>query len=120
HGRIFVGTNNNNPRDKKIHGDKGVLMCFRESAGKFLWQAVFDKLEAGRVNDWPDEGICSTPFVEGKQLYFVSNRCEVVCATTEGLHDGVNKGVKDEKYKGAGNADIVWHFDMINKLDVFP
>ena len=43
-GRIFIGTNNENPRDPKIKGDKGVVMCFQESDGKFLWQAVHDKL----------------------------------------------------------------------------
>ena len=68
-GRVFVGTNNGNPRnarDKDKDGkriDKGVLMCFEEATGKFLWQAVYDKLPAGRVNDWPDEGICSSPVV---------------------------------------------------------
>src|SRR5947209_10195879 len=30
-GRVFVGTNNGQPRDASIQGDKGVLMCFRES-----------------------------------------------------------------------------------------
>ncbi len=29
-------------------GDKGVLMCFREADGKFLWQAVHDKLAKRR------------------------------------------------------------------------
>jgi len=29
-------------------GDKGILMCFRESDGSFLWQMVRNKLEAGR------------------------------------------------------------------------
>src|SRR5581483_6438417 len=43
-GRVFVGTNNAVPRDPAIKGDKGVLMCFRESDGAFLWQAVHDKL----------------------------------------------------------------------------
>src|SRR6516164_4929767 len=33
-GRIFIGTNNGNPRDPKIVGDKGVLMCFEEKTGK--------------------------------------------------------------------------------------
>ena len=74
-------------------------MCFRESDGKFLWQAVHDKLAAGRVNDWPEEGICSSPFVEGNRLYYVSNRCEVICADTEGFLDGKNDGVQDENYK---------------------
>lgn len=119
-GKIFVGTNNQNPRDKNVHGDKGVLMCFRESDGQFLWQAVHDKLAAGRVQDWPEEGICSAPVAEGDRLWYVSNRCEVVCATTEGLSDGVNVGVTDEKYTGKGNADIVWRLDMIGELGVFP
>lgn len=37
-GKIFVGTNNQNPRDPNIKGDKGILMCFREADGRFLWQ----------------------------------------------------------------------------------
>ncbi|HXG12026.1 MAG TPA: PQQ-binding-like beta-propeller repeat protein [Gemmataceae bacterium] len=118
-GKIFIGTNNNNPRNPKITGDKGIIMCFRESDGKFLWQAVHDKLPAGRVNDWPEEGICSTPFVEGNRLYYVSNRCELVCADTEGFANG-NQGVQDEKYKSDIDADIIWRLDMIRELNVFP
>jgi outer membrane protein assembly factor BamB len=119
-GKIFVGTNNNNPRDPAIKGDKGVLMCFRESDGKFLWQLVFDKLPAGRVNDWPEEGICSAPVGDGDRIYFVNNRGEVICATTEGLAEGRNIGVTDEQYKGKGHGDIVWRLDMIRDLGVFP
>jgi outer membrane protein assembly factor BamB len=118
-GKIFIGTNNNSPRDLSIKGDKGVLMCFRESDGEFLWQAVHDKLPAGRVNDWPEEGICSAPVVEGDRLWYVSNRCEVVCASTEGLAAG-NRGVSDEKHKGPRDVDIIWRLDMIGKLNVFP
>src|SRR5262245_1448096 len=66
-GKIFVGTNNNIPRDKEIRGDKGVIMCFRESDGQFLWQIVHNKLDAGRVMDWPEEGICSAPVIEGSR-----------------------------------------------------
>ena len=44
--KYFLGTNNDNPKNPAITGDKGVLMCFRESDGKFLWQAVSDKLES--------------------------------------------------------------------------
>ena len=85
-GKIFIGTNNGLPRDKRDKTpdgkaiDKGVLMCFNQADGKFLWQAVFDKLPAGRVNDWPDEGICSSPVVEGDHVYFVCNRAELICA----------------------------------------
>ncbi len=118
-GRIFIGTNNANPRDKTINGDKGVLMCFNESDGKFLWQAVHDKLPAGRVNDWPGEGICSSPVVEGDRLYYVNNRAEVVCADVKGMANG-NQGVQDETYKGANDADVIWRLDMIGQLGVFP
>src|SRR5439155_13944323 len=52
-GMVFVGTNNENPRDPKQPGDRGVLMAFRESTGEFLWQQTHEKLAAGRANDWP-------------------------------------------------------------------
>jgi outer membrane protein assembly factor BamB len=106
-GKIFIGTNNQNPRDPKIDGDKGVLMCFRESDGKFLWQAVHDKLDNPEENDWPQQGIASTPAVDGDRLYYVSNRCELVCADVEG----------DQK---TGKAKIVWSLDMVKKLNVYP
>jgi outer membrane protein assembly factor BamB len=120
-GKVFIGTNNGSPRDPAIKGDKGVLMCFDEKTGSFLWQAVHDKLPSGQVNDWPNEGICSSPAVEGDRIYYVSNRCEVVCATTDGQKPGTeNVGFAGEKYKGPGHADIVWTFDMIKELNVFP
>ncbi len=104
-GQIYVGTNNQNPRDKNDikNGepiDLGVLMSFNVKDGKFLWQTTFPKLAAGRVVDWPLEGLCSTPTIEGTLLYYVNNRCEVICSQ----HDG----------------RIVWKLDMIGKLGVFP
>ncbi len=107
-GKIFVGTNNQFERQPTVKGDKGVVMCFRESDGKFLWQIVHDKLAAGRVNDWPQQGICSTCCVDGNRVYYVSNRCELVCADVEGANDG------------SGNGKILWKLDMIKDLGVFP
>lgn len=125
-GKVFVGTNNKkprNPRDinkaNKEPLDKGILMCFNAADGKFLWQAVHDKLPAGRVNDWPEEGICSSPVVEGNRLYYVSNRCEVLCADTEGFANG-NDGAKDEQYQTETDVDVIWRLDMIKELGVFP
>jgi outer membrane protein assembly factor BamB len=119
-GKIFVGTNNTGEYRPKIKGDKGVVMCVDEKTGKMLWQATHDKLPSGRVNDWPEQGICSSPYAEGDRIYYVSNRCEVVCADTEGFLDGENDGVKDEKYNEKQDADIVWTYDMIEELGVFP
>ncbi|HLL72076.1 MAG TPA: PQQ-binding-like beta-propeller repeat protein [Pyrinomonadaceae bacterium] len=120
-GQVYVGTNNEAPRDPKVKGDKGILMAFRESDGEFLWQAVTDKLAAGRVNDWPYQGICSSPLVEGKILYYVTNRGEVVALDTEGFRDKENDGVvKDEKLNGEKDADIIWKFDMMEEVGAFP
>jgi outer membrane protein assembly factor BamB len=128
-GRVFVGTNNESPRNprdtrKRMDGktepiDKSVLMCFDEATGKLLWQHVNDKLPSGQVNDWEHEGICSTPTVEGNRVYYVTNRCEVVCLDANGFADG-NQGVTDEKYKDPTDADVIWRLDMMKELNVFP
>jgi len=118
-GKVFLGTNNENPRNPAITGDKGVLMCFRESDGKFLWQAVSDKLEQGY--DWAEQGVCSSPAVEAKRIYYVSNRGELICLDTEGFMDGKNDGpFQDETYKGPTDADIIWKLDMVKELGVQP
>lgn len=129
-GKVFVGTNNNAPRnpardsrkrsDGKVEAiDKSVLMCFDEPTGKFLWQHVNEKLPSGQVHDWPEEGICSTPIVEGNRLYYVNNRCEVVCLDTNGFADG-NQGVQDEQFKEPTDADVIWRLNMMKDLNVFP
>jgi outer membrane protein assembly factor BamB len=127
-GRVYVGTNNGqprNPRDTKkgTYGveplDKGVLMCFEEKTGKFLWQAVHDKLPGGPGNDWPGIGLTSTPTVVGDRVYYVSNQCRVVCADANGFADG-NQGFRDEVYRDDTDADVVWEYDMIRELKVFP
>ena len=103
-GKVYVSTNNERPRDPKIEGDKGIVMCFDQATGKFLWQAVHDKLPNAE-NDMGNGGVASTPAVEGNRLWYVSNRCELVCASTEG---------KD------GKAEFVWKLDMIKDLGVLP
>ena len=120
-GMVFVGTNNEGLRDPKITGDKGVVMAFRESDGEFMWQMVHDKLAAGRVNDWPYQGVASSPLVEGDRIYYVSNRAELVCLDTQGFRDKENDGpVTDEKLTGEFNGDVVWRFDMIEEVGSLP
>src|SRR5690349_14919020 len=71
-GKVFVGTNNELLRDKQQIGDRGVLMAFKQDTGEFLWQITHEKVAAGRVNDWPFQGIASSPLVEGEKIYYVS------------------------------------------------
>jgi outer membrane protein assembly factor BamB len=120
-GKVFVGTNNEGLRNPKLTGDRGNLMAFNEADGKFLWQSAHPKLTAGRVNDWPLQGICSTPAIEGDRLYYVSNRAEVVAADTEGFLDKENDGpFTQESDKSEIDADFIWKYDMMEELDVFP
>lgn len=98
-GRVFIGTNNDKPRDPAVQGDRGVLMCFSESDGKFLWQATHEKLPGGDAEDFAKIGICSTPFVAGDRVYYVSNRAELVC-------------------RDARDGKVVWLLDMRKDLGV--
>ncbi len=120
-GMVFVGTNNEALRDPKQGGDRGVVMAFRESDGEFLWQITHEKLPSGRVNDWPYQGVASSPLVEGDRVYYVSNRCQLVALDAQGFRDNENDGpVSDEKLTGPQNADIVWLFDMMEEVGSLP
>ena len=120
-GQIYVGTNNEGLRNPKLSGDRGNVMAFRTSDGKFLWQGAHPKLPAGRVHDWPHQGVCSGPYVEGDRLYYVSNRAEIICADTAGFQDGENDGpYQDEENTSDIDEDVIWKMDMIGDLDVFP
>lgn len=129
-GKVLVGTNNESPRDPQHQGDRSLLYCFDEKTGDFLWQLVVPKLASGKVNDWEDLGLLSSPRVEGNRVYLVTSRCEVMCLDLNGMMDG-NQGMQDEAQyvSGPGNppskigprdADIIWVYDMINELGVFP
>jgi outer membrane protein assembly factor BamB len=119
-GMVFVGTNNEALYDPNIKGDAGVLVAFRESDGEFLWQAVSKKLASGRVNDWPFQGICSSPMVEGDRLYYVTSRGEVAALDIQGFRDGENDGpYKEEDLTSEHDADILWVFDMMEEVGAF-
>jgi outer membrane protein assembly factor BamB len=99
--RVFVGTNNQEPRDPKLDGPKAVLMCFDAKDGKFLYQIVHDMPAEEVVRDALHCGLCSTPTVEGDFIYYCTPGCEVICAR-------------------ADSGKIVWKLDMMKDLKVFP
>ncbi len=120
-GKVFLGTNNELLRDEAYPGDRGVVMAFDEETGEFLWQITHAKLAAGRVNDWPEQGVCSSPAVSDGMVYYVSNRAEVLAVDADGFRDGENDGpFKDEERQEPTDADILWVVDMYNDLGVFP
>lgn len=123
-GKVYVGTNNGSgylPRyPNKV--DLGVLLCFDAKDGSFLWQASSEKLKVGRKHDWPLQGVTGTPTVEGDRLWYVTNRCELVCLDTEGFLDSEDDGDTDASaVRGKKNeADVVWKLDMIGELGASP
>jgi len=121
-GVVLVGTNNELVRDPKQPGDRGVVMAFREADGEFLWQATHEKLSSGRVNDWPYQGVASSPLILGERVYYVNNRAELVCADVQGFRDNENDGpFKDEQFATQNDADFIWKLDMMGEeLGVFP
>ncbi|HEX5214660.1 MAG TPA: PQQ-binding-like beta-propeller repeat protein [Vicinamibacterales bacterium] len=120
-GVVLVGTNNEATRDPKQPGDRGVVMAFKEATGEFMWQATFEKLSSGRANDWPFQGIASSPLVLDGVAYFVSNRAVLMAVDVQGFQDNENDGpFKDEKLTGKNDPDILWTFDMMEEVGVFP
>lgn len=120
-GKVYVGTNNGNGYVKRYPSsvDLGALVCFNEADGKFLWQHCSEKLPTGRVHDWPNQGICCAPLVDGDKLWYVTSRGEVVCLDTEGFLDGENDGpFNKEPNENKDEADVIWKLDMMSQLNV--
>jgi outer membrane protein assembly factor BamB len=119
-GTVLIGTNNESPRDPKQAGDRGVLMAFSEATGEFLWQQTHEKLSSGRANDWPYQGVASSPLVENGRVYYVSNRGVLWCLDIKGFSDGNAGPVTDEKLTGPHDADVIWSFDMMEEVGSYP
>lgn len=132
-GKVYIGTNNESPRNGAHVGDRGIVMCFEEKTGKFLWQLVSPKMGTGKVNDWEYLGICGSPTIVGDRGYVPGNRCQIICFDTAGMANG-NQGMQDEAAfmaapgpdgkpvavaPGATDADIIWVYDMYKELGVF-
>ncbi len=135
-GRVFVGTNaqmlSADPRYDYTRG--GLLKCFKEDDGELLWQfAVPERrdLPPGIHFGHQYLGICSSPTVDGNRLYIVTGAGDVVCLDVAGQANGNDGPFKDEgKYMagpgkepielGEKDGDIIWRFDPIDELGVFP
>ena len=120
-GVVLVGTNNEAIRDPKQPGDRGVLMAFREASGEFMWQATYEKLSSGRANDWPFQGIASSPLIQNGIAYFMSNRAVLLAVDLQGFHDGENDGpFTGEKLTGKTDVDVIWELDTMETVGNFP
>lgn len=129
-GKVLVGTNNERPRNEKLKGDRGILMCFDEKTGAFQWQLAAPKLPGGDAVDWEYLGICSSALIRDNLAYIMTNRGEVACLDMEGLANGNAGFAKEDAYLGGPgkdpikpgktDADIVWVYDMIGGVGSVP
>ena len=131
YGKVYIGTNNAGARDARFKDDKSVLLALDEKNGDLIWQFTVPKLASGKVNDWEYLGYLSAPFVDGNTLYSVTSRCEVVALSADGQKNGNTGAFKDEGQYMVGpgkpkvevtskDADILWRYDMMDELGVFP
>jgi outer membrane protein assembly factor BamB len=97
HGRVFIGTNNDDPAVKE---KRGVLKCFAEKDGQLLWKAVHEKLPLAGEDDG-GIGVCSTPCVADDRVYYISNRAVLLC-------------------RAAADGKELWKVDLRAKLGVTP
>lgn len=135
-GRVFIGTNNERPRDPNNLGDHGVMLCLDEKDGSLRWQLVVPKREEDIYHDWPKTGMSSPVTVEGDRVYLVDNRGEVVCMDIHGMANGNDGPFRDEglrmmprttnapsdiasilpaievRQAGPIDADILWRFNL--------
>ena len=106
-GLVWIGTNNDRPRDPSQTNVAGVLICFRETDGKFLYQHLSPDRQGPTWNQ-ARTGNPSSPLIEGDRLWFVTTRAEVVCLDIKPLR------------QGTGEPREVWKLDMIDQLGVSP
>lgn len=142
-GRVYIGTNNEEPRDPEMKGDRGVLLCLDERDGSLLWQLAVPKRSEDQYFDWPRSGICSPVTVEGERLYVVNNRHQLLCLDVAGISNGndgpfVDEGrlatphqcpppdfrpvlaERAEREPGPRDADVIWMLDLPAEAGIWP
>ena len=135
-GRIFIGINDRGLKHPVLpRTGGGIMMCLERATGMMIWQLVIPRYMEGtkapfHFNHWQC-GVCSRPEIDGKRLYIVGPRGDVLCLDRNGQADG-NDGpfVNEIEYMGVRpnieykltetDGDIIWQFDMIKEVLTVP
>ncbi|MHB8970217.1 MAG: outer membrane protein assembly factor BamB family protein [Pirellulaceae bacterium] len=139
-GKVFVGG---------LDGQEGTFVCFDAASGQRLWQwqapprKVPDTIDGFSIglSVIPHQiGVCSSAAVEGERLYFVSNRCDLMCLDVAGQppdptanqptanqptanQPTANQPTANQptaNHPTTNPARVVWTYDMLDQLGVFP
>lgn len=117
---LYVGTDNARRINPALQQDCGVLMAFRATDGKFLWQDAAPRVERG-LRDFLLPSTTSAPYVESNRLFYVTAECQLRCLDTQVFLDDEKTGSPREKpFQHSSTAKLVWELDMCARLGVFP
>jgi outer membrane protein assembly factor BamB len=150
-GRVFIGSSAwVFPGDtRSLSRDGGAVICFDEATGKPLWSLPIPRMstKANGFNfDHMSFGTCSTPTVDGKRLYIVGNRDDLLCLDVRGQAGGDKSPYDQARYMTPytlpnkpgrfdskelvklptplpvlpTDGDILWVFDMVGGVDSWP
>jgi len=135
-GQVFIGINDRNLKHPVLQRTGGgIVMCLEQATGEMIWQLAIPRYMEGKnppyhFNHW-ECGVCSRPAIDGKRLYIVGSRGDVLCLDRNGQVDG-NDGpfLRETEYMEvppnsgyeltAADGDIIWQFDMVKNLSVVP
>ena len=133
-GQLFIGVNDANLKHSTLRrSGGGMLMRLEPKTGEMVWQMVIPRYEEGNIrpshfNIWRC-GVCSRPAIEGKRLYIVGPRGDVLCLDRNGQTDG-NDGpyMKEAEYMEAPadyrlqktDGDIIWEYNLVHEAGVVP
>lgn len=104
-GLVWIGTVFGTFQGDRRPG--GSLRCFRESDGAPVYERRSEPLPL-RINDTSWLGLGGSPLVEGENLWYLTNRCEVVCLDIGPL------------LRSTGPPRERWIVDLIKEFGVFP
>ena len=111
-GRVFVGG---------LDEHDGIFVCFDAATGQRLWQwkapprefpPTINGFSIGLDSIPRQIGVCSSAAVDGDRVYFISNRCDLLCLDVAG--GPPTPGTQ------LGQPRVVWTYDMMAQLGVFP
>lgn len=104
---------------------QGVMRCLDAKTGKMIWQYAQNQRKVPRfiegrefmLNYWQTiMGVSSTATVDGDRVYFVSQRCEVLCLDLNGDPKRAGK----PNWVTSDTSHVIWEFDLYEKLGVRP
>ena len=140
-GRVLIGTNTHTIRDgsttTRPNDAGGRYACFDEQSGQLVWELTNPRLpEARAPHSDNGYGVCSSGAIEGRRVYLVNDRTDVLCLDLDGLANGNDGPFTDESHYLLGigdgktpppgielkptDADIIWRYNIFEQLDGHP